>query len=566
MNLPSSIDILLFHIEQKDKKENFMKQFIFDLKREFHGYNMKKLMQDLMAGLTVAAVALPLALAFGVSAGADAASGMITAILGGLIIGFFSGASYQISGPTGAMGAILIGLSMKYGMEGMLLAGLLSGILLLIMAILKVGKLVSFIPVPVITGFTSGIAIIIALGQIDNFFGTVSEGENALEKLYSYTTLGFHPNNSALFFGVLTLLIMIFYPKKWSNYLPASLIAIIIAVILNFILHPSTPAMAEVGEIPKTLLTKNSLLLTKPDFSHILHLIEPAFSIAALGVIESLLCGASAGLMKGERLNSTRELFAQGIGNIIIPLFGGIPATAAIARTSVVIKSGGQTRIAGMFHSVVLILSMFLLGGIMSRIPLSALAGVLMVTAFRMNDWNAISQLFSKRLKHSIVQFLVTMISTVVFDLALAIVIGIIVAMVIFVLRSCDLRIAVHDIDESRLTKSHSNHSHTKVVYLTGPLFFGTQEQLTNTLEPLHNLTGIVLSMRGVPSIDDSSIQELEYLIEHFRTQGTSIIFAGVQDSVKATMERSGFLDRIGRQWFVWDSLTAIDMLNKMNE
>lgn len=541
-----------------------MKQFICDLKREFHGYNSAKLLKDLMAGLTVAAVALPLALAFGVSSGADAASGMITAIFAGIIIGLLSGASYQISGPTGAMAAILISVSAKYGLQGVLTAGLLSGLLLLIMALLKVGKLVSFIPVPVITGFTSGIAIIIALGQVDNFFGTTSKGENALAKLWSYTYLGFHPNKMALLFGILTIAIMLLYPKKWSNYLPASLIAIVIAVIVNFIINPnaSTSSVAEVGAIPQTLITKHSLLLTGIDFDHLMTLLEPAFSIAALGLIESLLCGASAGTMKGERLNSTRELVAQGIGNILIPLFGGIPATAAIARTSVVIKSGGQTRLASVFHSITLLLSMFLLGGIMSRIPLAALAGVLIVTAYKMNDWGEIRELFSKKLTQSIIQFLCTMIATVVFDLAIAIVIGILVAMFIFILRSCNLRIAISDIDESKLTEKNQLHKHIKVLYLTGPLFFGTQEQLTHTVDTLDNMKAIVFSMRGVPSIDRSAIHELELLVQRFRSSNTQIVFSAVQDDVKTTMEHAGFVDFVGEEWFVWDTVSAIKKLD----
>ena len=207
-----------------------------------------------MAGLTVAAVALPLALAFGVSSGADAASGLITAIVAGIFIGLLSGASYQISGPTGAMSAILITLSAKYGIQGVLTAGLLSGVLLLIMAALKIGKLVSYIPAPVITGFTSGIAIIIALGQIDNFFGTVSKGENAIAKLISYGNLGFSPNWWAVGFGLLVVLIMVVYPKKKiSAYFPSSLMAIIIAVIANFILNPDAAAsnVTEVGSIPQ---------------------------------------------------------------------------------------------------------------------------------------------------------------------------------------------------------------------------------------------------------------------------------------------------------------------------
>ena len=355
------------------------KKYVSDLKAEFKGYNGKKLTQDLMAGLTVAAVALPLALAFGVSSGADAASGLVTAIVAGIVIGILSGASYQISGPTGAMAAILLSVSAKYGITGVLTAGFISGAILIIAAVCRVGKLVSYLPAPVITGFTSGIAIIIALGQIDNFFGTHSVGENQIAKIGSYFsgTGNFNPNWWAVMFGGLVVLIMIVYPKKWNAVVPSSLVGIIVALIVNMVFFEQG-TVAEVGAIPSSLVTDDSIIRKGFDFANITNLIMPAVSIAALGMIESLLCGASAGKMKGERLDASRELIAQGIGNMVIPLLGGVPATAAIARTSVAIKSGGQTRLVSVFHSVVLILSMFLLGGVMSRIPMAALAGVLM--------------------------------------------------------------------------------------------------------------------------------------------------------------------------------------------
>lgn len=513
-------------------------------------------MQDLMAGFTVAAVALPLALAFGVSSGVDASAGLITAIIGGIVIGALSGASYQISGPTGAMAVILISLSNHYGIDGVLLAGLISGILLLIMAILQLGKLVSFIPISVISGFTSGIAIIIALGQINNFFGNFKDSKNII-----FTFSNFNIDYISLLFGLLTILIIIFCPKKIQKYIPSSLIAIIIVVLINIFFN-KTPVVKEVGAIPKTLISENGLIfnISNLDLKNIKHLIEPAFSIAILGLIESLLCGASAGIIKGEKLNSTRELFAQGIGNIIIPFFGGIPATAAIARTSVVIKSGGQTRLASIFHSIVLIASMFLLGNIMSRIPLSSLAGVLIVTAFKMNDWKNIKSLFTKKMKTPLIQFLLTMISTVIFDLSIAILIGVVVSMLIFVLNSCNLKITISDVDKTRF-KNKNFDKNIKVVYLTGPLFFGTQEQLTKNLENLDNLDGIIFSMRGVPSIDDSGINELEHLIKNFKKTNTTVMFSGIQENVQYMFEKSGFIEKVGKEYFVWDALIAIQKL-----
>ena len=540
------------------------KKYVSDLKAEFKGYNGKKLTQDLMAGLTVAAVALPLALAFGVSSGADAASGLVTAIVAGIVIGILSGASYQISGPTGAMAAILLSVSAKYGITGVLTAGFISGAILIIAAVCRVGKLVSYLPAPVITGFTSGIAIIIALGQIDNFFGTHSVGENQIAKIGSYFsgTGNFNPNWWAVMFGGLVVLIMIVYPKKWNAVVPSSLVGIIVALIVNMVFFEQG-TVAEVGAIPSSLVTDDSIIRKGFDFANITNLIMPAVSIAALGMIESLLCGASAGKMKGERLDASRELIAQGIGNMVIPLLGGVPATAAIARTSVAIKSGGQTRLVSVFHSVVLILSMFLLGGVMSRIPMAALAGVLMVTAFRMNDWAAIKSIFKKKFKSSILQYVLTMVSTVVFDLTVAIVIGVVAAMIVFVVKSSELRVTSSDIDEAKLKGKvcSGHHEEFKVVYVSGPLFFGTQEKLINQLEALCGNPQVILSMRGVPTADDISLSELERLYNTLLEKGTQISFTGVQTAVSEMMDRAGFRERIGEEHFYWDAVAAIKAL-----
>lgn len=538
-----------------------IKKYVSDLKKEFHGYNGKKLSADLMAGLTVAAVALPLALAFGVSSGADAAAGLITAIISGVLIGVLSGASYQISGPTGAMTAILLTLSAKYGLQGVFLAGAISGVILILAALFKFGKLVSYIPAPVITGFTSGIAIIIALGQIDNFFGTSSEGENAVQKIISYGRLGFSPNLYAIMFGVIVIAIMIIYPKKLNAKFPASLASIIIALVIQLIFNFD---VKEVGAIPKTLLPDNRLMISEISFDTLKNLLMPAVSIAALGMIESLLCGASAGKMKNEKIDATRELVAQGIGNILIPFLGGVPATAAIARTSVAIKSGGQTRLVSVFHSVTLIASMFLLGSVMSRIPLAALAGVLIVTAWRMNEWESIKELFSKKLKHSMMQFLITMAATVIFDLTVAIIIGVVAAMIIFVLKSSELTVDVSDVNIDKLINSglHGKyHKHTKVIYLAGPLFFGTQEKLSEVIHKLDGAEAIIFSMRGVPTIDDSAIAELRMLYNEYNEKGVKFIFSGVQPKVKGTMERAGFVNEISEEHFCWDAVSALRTL-----
>ena len=271
---------------------NLLRRYVGDLRREFQGYDGKALSQDLMAGLTVAAVALPLALAFGVSAGADAAAGLVTAILAGIVISLLSGGFYQISGPTGAMAAILVSLVASYGMQGVFVATFLAGVLLVIAAFLHLGVLTAFVPAPVISGFTSGIAVIIALGQVDNFFGTHSEGGSAIAKLISYGRLGFAPNWAAVGVGLAVALIMILFPKKWNAVVPASLIGIIAATALTIALGLD---IATVGEIPQTLMLENRLSLSAIDPASLTALLGPAFSIAMLNMLESLLCGASAG-------------------------------------------------------------------------------------------------------------------------------------------------------------------------------------------------------------------------------------------------------------------------------
>ena len=514
------------------------KDYISALKQEFHGYNVQTLMQDLLAGLTVAAVALPLALAFGVSSGADAGAGLITAIIAGLVIGVLSGASYQISGPTGAMSAILIGLSTTYGLQGVFIASFLSGCMLIIASLFKFGKIVSFIPTSVIVG------------------------SSALEKLFSYTKLGFPISLPTVFFGALVVVIMILWPKKWGEYCPSSLAGIIIALICQLFLNLP---VHEVGTIPSTLFPKARLSLSAIHLSTLTQLMLPALSIAALGMIESLLCGASAGKMKNEKLNADQELMAQGIGNMLIPLFGGVPATAAIARTSVAIKAGGKTRLVSVFHSVVILISMFLLGSLMSRIPLSALAGVLMVTAWRMNDWHEIKTLFHNKVKTNISQYLITMCATVVFDLTVAIVIGVMVSIILFVLNNSHLHIDIRDIDKDRVGKDlKHHHQKSRIMYLSGPFFFGTQEQMTQVLDEIDDsLEAIIFSMRGVPSIDDSGIHEFFDIVDRLQSNNCKIKFSGVQEEVMAQYKRNHFDEYVGKDSFCWDAIMALEALDK---
>lgn len=541
-----------------------LKRYFQMLKGEFEGYSAKAFSKDLMAGLTVSAVALPLALAFGVSSGADAAAGLITAILSGLVMSLLSGASFQISGPTGAMTAILISLISKNGINAMFVAGCMAGVILLIAAFLKVGKVVSVLPAPVIVGFTSGIAIIIALGQIDNFFGVTSVGENAIAKLASYATLGFSPNWFAVMFGVLVVLIMAFYPKKLGAYLPASLVSIIIATALNMIFKFD---VATVGEIPKSIIGASRLNIA--DFANVelvKSLVVPAFSIAALAMIESLLCGASASRMKGEKLNSDIELVSQGIGNIIIPFFGGVPSTAAIARTSVAIKSGLVTRLTGIIHAVGLLLAMFAIGPVMSKIPLSALAGVLMVTAFRMNEWHEIKHIFKRKFKTSMLLFFATMIATVVFDLTIAIVTGVVIAIIMFVIQisNIDINFATVDVDKlkNRGIVAREHHDSTVVMYVSGPIFFATAEKISRQVDEVvenGDVKTLICSMRGVPMIDTSGVAALNDIVNGLKDKDVCLKLAAVQPKVLKMLERNQTNKLIGKENIYWSVEQALE-------
>lgn len=538
---------------------HLVKDYVSDLREEFSGYNGKKLSKDLMSGITVAAVALPLALAFGVSSGATAAAGLVTAIIGGVIISIFSGASFQISGPTGAMTAILVTLASKYGMQGILTACFIAGIILVIAGILRLGRVIYYIPSSVITGFTSGIALIIALGQLDNFFGVTSSGDLAITKVLSYFTNGFDPNWEAVAIGAAVMLIMIVWPKKLNDKLPSSLAALVIVLIVCHFLNPDVET---VGQIPKSLFLDDRLSLKGMNMAQFWDLFVPALSIAALGMIESLLCGASAGKMKKEELNADRELVAQGIGNMIIPLFGGIPATAAIARTSVAIKSGCQTRITGIFHAVILLLSMFVLSPVMSEVPLSALAGILIITAWRMNDWKNIHFIFDHKFKSGMLKFFITMIATVVLDLTQAIIIGVAFSSFLIIVKLTDIDISVSEIDKDRLEEVGVHlpriSNKVRIAYLTGTIFFAVVDKLVKQLRKQDSAEALILSMRGVPMIDLSGIEAMIDLVRELEANGTEVYLTSVQPKVLEEMRRGGLIDLIGEEYVFQSAEQAI--------
>lgn len=533
-------------------------------KREFAGYNVGTFRQDLLAGITVGAVALPLALAFGVASGADAAAGIVTAILAGIIIAILGGAPFQISGPTGAMSAVLIVLAQRYGLAGIWVACLIAGVALILLGIFRLGRYIAFIPSPVITGFTSGIALIIAIGQIDNVLGiSAAPSENALEKLFSYFVHPVSPDWRAVGVAALVALTMIVWPRINKSF-PGSLVGIILATIITVSLGWD---IAQIGEIPRTILLENRLTFAAIPWSDLSNLIAPAISIAALGAVESLLCGSVGSTMTGRPFDSNQELIGQGIGNVIIPFFGGVPATAAIARTSVAIKSGGLTRMTSIIHAGVLLLSALVLSPLIGQVPLAALGGVLMVTAWRMNEWEAIRFYTQTRLNHALIGMLVTMVATVALDLTQAILIGIAISALLYIRQSASsLSIASEPVHPEKLrSQGHTvaDNSDTIVYYLSGPLFFGTVNSVLEAFKLRDSQQKLILSMRGVPLIDVMGIEALKQIVEQQRHIGGDVYFSGLQPNVNEMFKRSGLLSMLGEDHIFWSADQAIVAISK---
>lgn len=527
---------------------------------EFKGYNAQVFRRDLLAGITVAAVALPLALAFGVASGVTAAAGLVTAILAGFIIGGLGGAGYQISGPTGAMSAVLIVLASRYGLEGVWVAGVMAGILILLLGIFNLGQIVNFIPSAVIAGFTSGIAVIIFIGQIDNLLGVHTEAaENALVKLAHYFRFDYAPNLAALGLSVLVILIMILWPQRWNARFPGSLLGLIAATLLAALLKLEVPV---IGSIPQTILLDQRLLPANIPWEHITELVMPALSVAALGSIESLLCGTVAGRMTGSKLYAKQELIAQGVGNIIIPFFGGVPATAAIARTSVAIKSGGATRMTSLIHSATLLLAALVLAPVISQVPLAALAGVLAVTAWRMNEWAEIREIFHRRFKSAIFAFISTLIATVALDLTQAIILGIGLSALIFVFQSSQAKVLFAPVSAEKMRadgyEMQYDANRILVVYITGPLFFGTVNTFNSVLEKLNGNQDIILSLRTVPLLDTTGIAAIEHLIHQLESEGRRVYLSGLTEPVRSYLERAGVTQSLGYDRIFWSAYEAI--------
>jgi len=535
------------------------------LREEFRGYGQVAARRDAIAGLTVAAVALPLALAFGVASGSTPAAGLVTAIIGGFLIGLLGGAPYQISGPTGAMSAVLITIANQQGMRGLWIAGVMAGLLILAIGILRMGRIVDLIPAPVITGFTSGIALVIFIGQIDNFLGisTPSE-ERSIMKVAGYFRHPLPPIDwQAVGCGLVVILTMLLLPRvRPVRGIPAALVGIALATGIAWALGWGTTT---IGTIPRSIVLEDRLIPNRSDLDLVPQLVVPALAIGMLGSIESLLCGIVGGRMTGRKLAVNQELIAQGIGNIALPFFGGVPATAAIARTSVGVKAGGVTRMVSVVHSATLLVGALFFGALLGHIPMSALAGVLFVTAWRMNEWHSIRYYREHRLTGAIAAFLTTMIATVALDLTQAIVVGLGLSLVLFLRQAARLEVTAAPVRWSETGIVWRQPPDAQVIYVTGPLFFGSVNKLVERLEALPFSKTLILSMRGVPMADVSSVQAIEHLWrEHVKAGGT-IYLAGLQPAVRKMFDDAGLVAEIGEQHIFWSANQAIERLAELN-
>lgn len=549
-----------------------MNKLNFDLKSIFRPklftlikerkYNRQMFINDLTSGLIVGIVAIPLAIAFGIASGVSPQQGLITAIIGGFIISFLGGSDVQIGGPTGAFIVIIYGIVTEFGINGLIIATVLAGIMLIVMGILKLGTVIKFIPYPIIVGFTSGIAVVIFSSQIKDFFGlTMSEVPSEfIDKWGAYFSHFSSINIWATMISIATILIIIFTPRI-NKKLPGSLIAILILTVAAYFgekylgieldtIGSKFPELAGGSPLPKPVPPEIDAKAVKM-------LIAPAFTIAILGSIESLLSAMVADGSIGKKHNSNTELIAQGVANIITPIFGGIPATGAIARTMTNINNGGRTPIAGLIHAAFLLLIYLFLMPLAVHIPLACLAGVLAVVSYNMSEWRSF-KLLLKNPKSDVIVLLTTFFLTVVFDLTVAIEIGLVMAIVLFMKRIMETsKISIID-TELKATENDENSDaeildipDTVEVYeIDGPFFFG----IANKFDEIGDFgKGIkadirIIRMRKVPFIDSTGIHNLRNLYIRSKKDQIDVVLSGVTEEVFNTLEKAKFVDEIGRE------------------
>lgn len=516
------------------------------------GYTKEQFVKDLIAGIIVAIIALPLSIALALASGVGPEEGLYTAIVAGFIISFLGGSRVQIAGPTAAFATIVAGIVARNGMEGLMLATLIAGVLLIAMGLLRLGSLIKFIPYTITTGFTSGIAVTIVIGQLKDFFGiTYGEGVRpveTMEKMKAFIEYFSTVNWQAVLVGVICLIILIVWPKI-SEKIPGSLIAVIAGIILVKVVGFHANTIGDLYEISNKLPTLHMPALSLKTIETVA---PDAFTIAILAAIESLLSCVVADSMINSKHRSNMELIAQGAGNIGSALFGGIPATGAIARTAANIKNGGRTPIAGMVHAIVLVLVLVVLMPYAALIPMPTIAAILFMVAYNMCQWRTFVHLCKTAPKSDIAVLVVTFVLTVVFDLVVAIEIGMVLACLLFMKRMSDEAEvkgwkyfdADNDPDGINL---RTVPQHVRVYEISGPMFFGAADRIASiTLKDFTRC--LVIRMRGVPALDATAMHSLEQLYDECEKRNVQLIFSHVNEQPYHTMEKSGFIDKIGKE------------------
>ncbi|MED4475336.1 MULTISPECIES: SulP family inorganic anion transporter [Bacillaceae] len=550
-----------------------MKGLLFE---RLNGYSWNHFQKDLLSGTIVGVIAIPLAMAFAIASGVKPEYGIYTSCIAGIIISILGGSKFQIGGPTGAFVPILLGIVITYGYEDLLLAGLLAGVMLCIMGFFKIGSLIKYIPRPVTIGFTSGIAVIIFSGQIGNFLG-LSDLEKHEKFIDNMKEILLHLNSINLYSiitAIVCLVVILITPKLFPK-IPGSIIGLIISTIIAMLFFKENIATigSTYGNIPSQLPTFHFPEIT---LERIMYLLVPAFTIAALGGIESLLSAVVADGMTNSKHNSNRELVGQGVANIVTPLFGGIPATGAIARTATNIKSGAATRISGVIHGVIVLMTVLIFAPYASQIPLASIAPVLMIVAWNMAERKQFAHLLQLKTGDSLV-LLVTFLLTVFTSITTAVLVGLILALVLFAKRMSNISIV------SRVLPDHSNQHETvashvvhdthdcpqiSIYTIEGPLFFGAAQLFEQrVMESIHYKPKVlILRMGNVPFMDTTGEANFRNIVQYFRKNGGTILISGLQPEIKEQMRLSGLYKEVGEEHIFERTGEAINVaLTKIN-
>lgn len=536
---------------------NFSNTFAYrpKLLSSLRGYSASRFKDDLIAGIVVGIVALPLAIAFGIASGVSPTIGLITAIVGGFIVSVFGGNSVQIGGPTGAFIVIVYGIIAQFGLQGLAIATFMAGLILVMMGFFRLGTVIKFIPYPIVTGFTAGIALTIFSTQINDFLGlglTNVPSEFIPKWGVYFRNLG-SIDLTTLAVAVASLLIIVVAPKI-SKKLPGALLAILIMTpVVYFLDLPVETIGKRFGELKTDIPLPHGFEL---NMATINRLLPSAFTIAILGAIESLLSATVADGVTGSRTDSNSELIGQGLANVVVPLFGGIPVTGAIARTMTNITNGGRTPVAGVVHAVVLLLIFLLFMPLIQLVPMSCLAAVLIVVSYNMSGWRTVRAIFHNP-KSDISVLLVTFLLTVIFDLTIAIEIGLLLAVVLFlrrVMENTEIKVYGDKLDAAENTDL-STHEEldlapgVQVYEIDGPFFFGVatkfDEMMRTTLGEEKPKVRII-RMRKVPFIDSTGLHNLEILINSSRAEGIHVVLSGVREEVRAVIHKSHIDDLLG--------------------